>query len=107
MLGARIAALRRDKGLSQTELARRLGVSPSAVGRYEQGRREPAAALIVALAREFEVSTDYLLTGVPGPGESRAVNELLQRRLACGSRRPGELSPQELLCLLSAALNRG
>ena len=40
-MGARIAALRRDAGWSQAELGKRLGVSASAVGMYEQGRREP------------------------------------------------------------------
>ena len=43
MLGARIAALRRDAGWSQAELGKRLQVSASAVGMYEQGRREPSA----------------------------------------------------------------
>ena len=41
MLGARIAALRRQAGMNQGELAKKLGISPSAVGMYEQGRREP------------------------------------------------------------------
>ena len=36
MLGERIAALRRDTGMSQAELAKKLGVSPSTVGMYEQ-----------------------------------------------------------------------
>ena len=40
MLGTRIAALRREAGLSQAELAQRLQVSPSALGMYEQERRE-------------------------------------------------------------------
>ena len=39
MKGARIAALRRQADMSQAQLARLLGVSPSAVGMYEQGRR--------------------------------------------------------------------
>ena len=43
MIGQRIAALRKDALMSQAELARELGVSPSAVGMYEQGRREPSA----------------------------------------------------------------
>ena len=55
MLGARIAALRRDAGWSQAELGKRLQVSASAVGMYEQGRREQPftrnerAALFAAL----------------------------------------------------------
>lgn len=63
MLGARIALLRKSFGLSQQELANRLGVSASAVGMYEQGRREPPCALICELAELFGVSTDFLLTG--------------------------------------------
>ena len=52
MLGARIAALRRKAGLSQADLAQRIGVSASAVGMYEQGRREPAADLLVTMAHQ-------------------------------------------------------
>ena len=40
MLGARIAALRRQAGMNQGELAKKLGISPSTVGMYEQGRRD-------------------------------------------------------------------
>ena len=63
MLGQRIGALRRGQGLSQAQLAERLGISASALGMYEQGRREPSGEMLVALAREFGVTTDYLLTG--------------------------------------------
>ena len=63
MLGLRIALLRVEKGWSQAELAKRIGVSASAVGMYEQGRREPSLALVVCLARQFCVTTDYLLMG--------------------------------------------
>ena len=63
MLGIRIALLRACEGWSQAELARRIGVSTSAVGMYEQGRREPSLDLVVRLAQEFGVTTDYLLLG--------------------------------------------
>lgn len=63
MLGYRIAFLRIKKGISQAELGRRLGVSASAVGMYEQGRRAPSLDIVVRLAQEFDVTTDYLLTG--------------------------------------------
>lgn len=73
MFGARVAALRLQAGMTQAELAKRLAVSPSAVGMYEQGRREPSMDRIVALARLFEVSTDYLLTGEPATEKDRAA----------------------------------
>jgi transcriptional regulator with XRE-family HTH domain len=108
MLGARIAALRRNQGLSQAELAHRLGISPSAVGMYEQGRREPSVELLVALATEFQVSTDYLLTGKPGPGEESYVLTLLHTRLDAvqnqSRRRSEPLSKQEIAVLLAALL---
>ena len=63
MLGDRIALLRRGRGWSQTELAHRLHISTSAVGMYEQGRREPSLEAVVELAAVFGVSADYLLTG--------------------------------------------
>ncbi len=110
MLGARIAALRRSAGWSQAELGQRLGVSPSAIGMYEQGRREPAGALLIAMADAFSVSTDYLLTGKPcSEPEEKAVSQALlhtldtaDKRLSQRSSRP--FTRQELLVLMTALL---
>ena len=63
MLGKQIESLRRKKGWSQAELARRLHISPSTVGMYEQGRREPPIDILIAMAQEFDVTIDYLITG--------------------------------------------
>ena len=108
MLGARIAALRRQAGQSQTELARRLGVSPSTVGMYEQGRREPGGAILVALSENFGVSTDYLLTGKIAPGERSRIAGLLEHRITALQQqlscRNDPLSSQELAALLTAIL---
>lgn len=63
MLGFRIASLRKEAGLTQAALAERLEITASAVGMYEQGRREPPCDILIALSREFQVSLDYLMTG--------------------------------------------
>ena len=63
MLSRQIESLRRKMGWSQAELAHRLHISPSAVGMYEQGRREPSIEVLVALSKEFDVTIDYLVTG--------------------------------------------
>lgn len=76
MLGIRIAILRISKGWSQAELARRIGVSTSAVGMYEQGRREPSLGLLVRLAQELGVTTDYLLMGETPASDPPEVPEL-------------------------------
>ena len=104
MLGARIAALRRSRGMSQSQLAQELGVSPSAIGMYEQGRREPSTATVVALSRIFQVSTDYLLTGKPNRTEEKAITALLQDRLQSEQPRGSGFTPQELAVLLAAML---
>lgn len=61
MLGNRIKALREKAGLKQDELAKKLSVSPSAVGMYETNKREPNNEIIIKLAEFFNVTTDYLL----------------------------------------------
>lgn len=61
MLSNKIRQLRRDHGFTQKELARLLGVSPSTVGMYEQGRRMPDSTVIPRLASILKCSTDELL----------------------------------------------
>lgn len=110
MLGARIAALRRKEGMSQAQLAARLQISASAIGMYEQGRREPSADTLVALAREFGVSTDYLLTGRPlDSRDGQAVRTALDQSLrSCqellSARTDPPLTREELAALLAAVL---
>lgn len=109
MLGARIAALRRQRKMSQGELAKMLNISPSAVGMYEQGRREPSLETIVDMARIFGVTADYLLTGVPAEQEQEALQEMLRHRLAAANtkleaRMDRPFSRQELAVLFAAML---
>lgn len=104
MLGQRIAMLRKQQGFSQAELAARLKISASAVGMYEQGRREPSAATLVAMAEAFQVSTDYLLTGQPSHGGQQFLQELLDATEERLHRRSDPLSRQELAVLLAAIL---
>ena len=112
MLGTRIAALRRAAGWSQGDLAQQLGVSASAVGMYEQGRREPSADLLVALARTFGVSVDYLLTGTPNPADREIAEQAMEtalesaeKQLSLRKNRP--LSRQEMAVLFAALLMEG
>lgn len=114
MLGRRLARLRRAHGWNQAELAERVGVSASAIGMYEQGRREPDCATLTALAHVLCTSTDYLLTGRSGLPDAAALfsnfehlmNEVRDWRLRApdGSERPfGREELAMLLCALDAA----
>ena len=53
--------LRQSIGLSQQELADRIGIGQTTISDYEGDRREPTARALIKLARFFNVSTDYLL----------------------------------------------
>lgn len=61
MFGKILATLRKSKGLSQYELAEKLGLSRGQIGNYEQGKRQPDYDTLQLIADFFNVSTDYLL----------------------------------------------
>ena len=53
--------LRKEKGLSQVELAKALNVSKACISMIEIGKNEPTAITLIKYADFFECSTDYLL----------------------------------------------
>lgn len=56
-----IASKRRQLGLSQTDLAKMLGVDQTAVHNWERGKAMPAAKRLPAIARILQCSVDELL----------------------------------------------
>jgi transcriptional regulator with XRE-family HTH domain len=61
-IGKRIRHLREERGLTQRELARRAGLTPSGVGFIEHGQtRNPSAETVVAIARALGVPVEELL----------------------------------------------
>jgi len=62
-IGKRIAALRREKGFKQDDLAQLLEVSPQAVSKWENDLTCPDISLLPKLARILSVSVDELLSG--------------------------------------------
>lgn len=61
LFGDRLRELRKERSLQQSELGEIFGLSPSAIGSYERGLREPMYSILVAFAEYFNVSTDYML----------------------------------------------
>lgn len=59
--GKKLKILRKDAGLTQADLAERLGVTKSVVSYYELHERNPSPEVLASLANIFHVSTDYLL----------------------------------------------
>ena len=64
-LGARLRAIRLERGLGLRELARRLDVSPSAISQIETGKIQPSVRTLYALAAEFGVSMNEVLFDEP------------------------------------------
>lgn len=62
-LGARITALCRKNGLTQTALARQMHVSSQAVSKWQRGESMPDLERAAQLAALLHVSIDYLITG--------------------------------------------
>jgi len=72
MLGKIIKELRKDKGITQEELGKIIGVTTSMVGMYETNARKPSYEVLSKIAEYFDVSTDYLLGKTPFKNESEA-----------------------------------
>ncbi len=61
MIYDRIKKLREEAGYSQSDIAKRMGISRSAVNAWEMGLSTPTTPYIIELSKLFHVSTDYLL----------------------------------------------
>ena len=67
-LGAALRGLRVSRHLSQSDLARLAGVSPSAISQAERGRRGLSLETLLDLAAKLNISLDELLRGEVAPG---------------------------------------
>ncbi|MBQ9686158.1 MAG: helix-turn-helix transcriptional regulator [Oscillospiraceae bacterium] len=63
-LADRILELRKQKGISQEELADKLGVSRQAISKWESEQSTPELDKIILLSDFFDVTTDYLLKSI-------------------------------------------
>lgn len=93
-IGERIKEARAARNFSQLDLALRLGVTQGAIGQYERGVNLPSLNLAVPLARELQVTTDWLL----GMDNAPLVD------VASSFAKLGELA---FLCQLTKALDAG
>jgi transcriptional regulator with XRE-family HTH domain len=82
-LGARVALLRKDQGLTQTQLAERLGIAQQTLAHYEVGRLRVAASRLPTLARMLGTSVEELIGQRPvRAGGKRGPAPRLQQQLA-------------------------
>lgn len=61
--GKRIQTLRKERGMTQAQLAERVGISADNLGRIERGLQGVSIDLLIELASFFAVSMDYIALG--------------------------------------------
>ena len=84
--GVRLAALRRERGMTQLELAERMGVTDKAVSKWERDLSLPDAASLPRLAEALAVSMEELMQGTAplrgSPVRARDVADLALKAVA-------------------------
>ncbi|MDT0331496.1 helix-turn-helix domain-containing protein [Nocardiopsis lambiniae] len=91
VVGPRLRALRRERGVTLADLAEATGVSESTLSRLESGRRRATLELLLPLARTYDVPLDDLV-GAPRTGDPRIHLKPIRRfgmTFVPLSRRPG------------------
>lgn len=92
LLGERLKEIREDQRITQTELARRVGTSQSAISQIEAGDRKPSYVMLRNLARALDITVSYLLGDEDVPllrpedeaffREYRGLSEAARRQLS-------------------------
>ncbi len=75
-IALRIKHLRKERGLTQSQLAKCIGVSEITVRSYEAGRREPNFQTMVALEKYFNVSGEYLRGDIENRENITFINQV-------------------------------
>ena len=72
-----IKTKRKEKGLTQEELAQKINVTEKAISRWETGRGTPDISLLVPLAEELDISVSELLKGKEDKKEDKNIKEIV------------------------------
>ncbi|KEZ94301.1 helix-turn-helix transcriptional regulator [Nonlabens ulvanivorans] len=98
-IGNKITQLRKEKGWSQSELAKQIKASREAIGKYERDEAIPSVETAKNIADVFDVSLDYLVGDVLKPSfDKRMVKRLQDMELL------SERDKDHLFALLDAFL---
>ena len=98
MIGKNIRYFRKQKGYSQEQLARKLGITQGSVSLWEQERNDPDTKTAVKLAQIFEIPLDSLFSNEPRRElDSIRINRAavpILGNIACGQRITPDTTPE-------------
>jgi len=77
MVGKRLKELRKDKKITQINLAKLLGITESAISTYEHDKVEPTHKNLIRISNYFNVTVDYLLGIVDVPIPAYSTDKML------------------------------
>jgi len=75
--GKNIASIRRDRKISQEDLAKKIGIHANVLGRYEREEARPSIEMAAQLADALEVSLDFLAGKTDVQLDNGIVNKVL------------------------------
>lgn len=78
-LGKRIREARKQKSLTQQQLAEMLGITDVYVSEIERGNKMPSIPLFIAIVETLDISADYLLRDNISSGKPYVYNEFTER----------------------------
>ena len=110
-IGERIVFLREKKGISQKELARKIGITAASLSRYENNMYDPKGSIIISLSRQLETSADYLLGitsdyRIPSESDRICENDLHTLELYCALSSEDKIRVAERILTLHELHNR-
>lgn len=79
--GKRIKQFRKERGLTQEQLAEKLNVSQNTIAKIESGLRRPSIDFLLELSEFFGVSTNYLVLGIHPEDMGGSLNEKIDEAI--------------------------
>lgn len=75
--GKRLSQIRKEKKLSQSELAKMVGIHANVLGRYERSEARPFVEMAAKLAEALQVSLDYLVGNSDLKFDKETINRIV------------------------------
>lgn len=79
MFAEKLKALRKQKGLTQTQFAIDFNIATGTIGMWETGKRQPDYNTLVKIAKYFDVSINYLLEDQAEPEELQIARSITRK----------------------------